>query len=209
MNVKEEKKELRKKIASKMKEASSLAIIRYSTLLQKDNGYCTSFLNRFPSYKETKTIFAYVSLQDEFPTHNLLKHIIKDGKHLALPVVDGKNLVFKEVGIKNDKLVPLAIGSYGIWEPSSEAPIIFPNKKAILQQFLPLTVVVPGRAFTISGERLGHGGGFYDRFFSALFNIVDRSFFSLIGVCFSFQILPYIPKGKYDVSVDKVFTEKI
>jgi len=209
MSIKEEKKELRKKIVSKMKEADAISIMKSSLLLQKDDEYCTSFLNRLPSYKDAKTIFAYVSMQDEFPTHNLLKRIAQDGKRLALPLVDGKNLIFKEVGIKDGELFPLEIGSYGIWEPSKEAPIIFPNKKNILEKFLPLTVIVPARAFTIRGERLGHGGGFYDRFFSALFNIIERSFVNLIGLCFSFQILPRIPIGKYDVLVDKVFTEKI
>ena len=209
MNIKEEKKELRKKITTKMKEEDAISIINSSILLQKNDDYCASFLNRIPSYKDAKTVFAYVSMQDEFPTHNLLKHIVQDGKHLALPLVDGKNLIFREVSIKDGDIHPIKIGSYGIWEPSDDAPIIFPNKKIILEKFLPLTIIVPARAFTIRGERLGHGGGFYDRFFSSLFNIVERSFVSLVGLCFSFQILPHIPMGKYDVLVDKVFTEKI
>ncbi|MGP1520373.1 MAG: 5-formyltetrahydrofolate cyclo-ligase [Treponema sp.] len=209
VSIKEEKTKLRADIKAIISSSQGKAIMQNAHVLQEDEKYCCSFLNQMHSYKEAKTVFAYVAMNDEFPTNNLLKRIIKDGKTLALPVVDGKNLIFREVKLLKDEIIPLKKGSYDILEPSDEAPILFPNESKNLAKLLPLLVIVPARAFSNKGERLGHGGGFYDRFFASLFSLSDKAFISLVGVCFSFQILPSIPCGRYDVLVEQVLTEKI
>ncbi|MGP1439658.1 MAG: 5-formyltetrahydrofolate cyclo-ligase [Treponema sp.] len=209
VSIKEEKTKLRADIKAIISSSQGKAIMQNAHVLQEDEKYCDSFLNQMNSYKEAKTVFAYVAMNDEFPTNNLLKRIIKDGKTLALPVVDGKNLIFREIRLQEDEIIPLKKGSYGILEPSDEAPILFPNESKNLAKLLPLLVIVPARAFSNKGERLGHGGGFYDRFFASLFSLSDKAFISLVGVCFSFQILPSIPCGRYDVLVEQVLTEKI
>ena len=208
MGIKEEKIKLRTQIKAIINSAQGEAIMQNAHLLQEDENYCSNFLSKMSSYKEAKTVFAYFAMNDEFPTKNLLKRIIKDGKVLALPVVDGKNLIFREVKLEREDIVPLKKGAYNILEPSDEAPILFPNNSKALSKILPLTVIVPARAFSNKGERLGHGGGFYDRFFASLFSLADKAFISLVGVCFSFQILPSIPRGHYDVLVEQVLTEK-
>ena len=209
MGIREEKTKLRAYIKTMTNSALGKAIMQNANVLQEDEAYCRDFLKRMSSYKEAKTVFAYVAMNDEFPTMNLLKRIIKDGKTLALPVVDGKNLIFREVSLEDDNITSLKKGSYGILEPSDKTPILFPNNSKMLSKLLPLTVIVPARAFSNKGERLGHGGGFYDRFFASLFSLADKAFISLVGVCFSFQILPFIPRGHYDVLVEQVLTEKI
>jgi len=209
MGIKEEKTRLRAEIKAIINSPQGKAIMQNAYMMQEDEEYCRNFLSKISSYREAKTVFAYVAMDDEFPTNNLLKMIIKDGKTLSLPVVDGKNLIFREVKLEGGDIVPLKKGSYGILEPSDEAPILFPNNAEILSKILPLTVIVPARAFSNKGERLGHGGGFYDRFFASLFSLTDKAFISLTGVCFSFQILPSIPRGRYDVLVDQVLTEKL
>ena len=209
MGIKEENTRLRAEIKAIINSPQGKAIMQNAYMMQEDEEYCRNFLSKISSYREAKTVFAYVAMDDEFPTNNLLKMIIKDGKTLSLPVVDGKNLIFREVKLEKGDIVPLKKGSYGILEPSDEAPILFPNNAEILSKILPLTVIVPARAFSNKGERLGHGGGFYDRFFASLFSLADKAFISLTGVCFSFQILPSIPRGRYDVLVDQVLTEKL
>ena len=209
MGIKEEKVKLRSNIKDIVNSSQGKEIMQNASMLQEDEEYCASFLNQMFAYKEAKTVFGYVAMANEFPTKNLLKRIIKDGKTLALPVVDGKNLIFREVKLEGDNIVPLKKGSYGILEPSEQAPILFPNNPKTFSKILPLTIIVPARAFSNKGERLGHGGGFYDRFFESLFSLSDKAFISLVGVCFSFQILPSIPHGHYDVLVEQVLTEKI
>lgn len=209
MNIKAEKTKLRQKIKSIMESPDGKATMQNALRCQEKCEYCSSFLKRIPSYQNAKTVFAYVSMVDEFPTYHLLRQIIKDGKALAIPKVNGKDLVFQKVGLENNEISPLEKGAYGIMEPSKDAPSLFPCDKETLLSLLPIIILVPGRAFTKDGNRLGHGGGFYDRFFASLFKEVDRTCVSLVGICFSFQILPSIPRGRYDILVDCVFTEKV
>ena len=56
-------------------------------------------------------------------------------------------------------------------------------------------------------NRLGRGKGFYDRFFSTL-RASDQKNITAVGVCFSEQLIEYVPTGEYDVPVDGVITEQ-
>jgi 5-formyltetrahydrofolate cyclo-ligase len=62
-------------------------------------------------------------------------------------------------------------------------------------------VVVPGLAFTPGGERLGQGGGHFDRFLPRL-----RADCVRIGVAFREQLVDEIPTSSHDIAVDAVIT---
>jgi 5-formyltetrahydrofolate cyclo-ligase len=66
----------------------------------------------------------------------------------------------------------------------------------------PDLVVVPGLAFTAAGDRLGQGGGWYDRFLSE-----TRADCVTVGVCFTEQIVDALPVEAHDVMVDHVVTD--
>jgi 5-formyltetrahydrofolate cyclo-ligase len=66
----------------------------------------------------------------------------------------------------------------------------------------PDVVIVPGLAFTPAGDRLGQGGGWYDRFLSAV-----RPDCVSVGVCFVDQLVDSLPVEAHDVAVDHVVTE--
>jgi 5-formyltetrahydrofolate cyclo-ligase len=63
-------------------------------------------------------------------------------------------------------------------------------------------VIVPGLAFTAAGERLGQGGGWYDRFLAHV-----RDDCVTVGVCFTDQVLDRVPTEAHDVRVDHVVTD--
>ena len=67
----------------------------------------------------------------------------------------------------------------------------------------PDVVVVPGLAFTAAGERLGQGGGWYDRYLAQV-----RADCTTIGVCFAEQILDTLPVEAHDVTMDHIVTER-
>ena len=67
----------------------------------------------------------------------------------------------------------------------------------------PDVVVVPGLAFTAAGERLGQGGGWYDRYLAQV-----RVDCVTIGVCFAEQILDTLPVEAHDVTMDHIVTER-
>ena len=64
-------------------------------------------------------------------------------------------------------------------------------------------ILVPGLAFTRAGQRLGRGGGFYDRLLARLPAVTWK-----IGVCFEVQISDAVPSEPHDVTVDCVMTER-
>ena len=63
-------------------------------------------------------------------------------------------------------------------------------------------ILVPGLAFTGGGQRLGRGGGYYDRYLASLPAKTLK-----IGVCFGFQIVGTLPTESHDQAVDAVATE--
>jgi 5-formyltetrahydrofolate cyclo-ligase len=64
-------------------------------------------------------------------------------------------------------------------------------------------VIVPGTAFTAGGDRLGQGGGWYDRFLGRI-----RSDCLTIGVGFEAQLVEALPTEPHDVRLDAVVTER-
>lgn len=73
--------------------------------------------------------------------------------------------------------------------PQNNNPIKIPNGSII---------IVPGRAFTKNGVRVGRGSGYYDK----LLNQNKKTF--SIGVCFDCQIFPNLPEESWDQRVDAV-----
>ena len=90
----------------------------------------------------------------------------------------------------------LKTGAYGILEPPEDAPVYEPEKDTGAA-----VCFVPGLVYDKAGYRLGYGKGFYDRYLSAFSGCT-------IGVVYSDYILPVVPRGRFDVSVDILLTEK-
>ena len=88
---------------------------------------------------------------------------------------------------------PLKINRFGIPEPTSR------NK------MYPEIILVPLVAFDKNLNRLGYGGGYYDRLFKKLSN---KKEILKIGLALSFQKINNVPVKKYDKKLDYIVTEK-
>ena len=88
---------------------------------------------------------------------------------------------------------PLAINKFGIPEPTSKR-IKYPD-----------VLLVPLVAFDKNYNRIGYGGGFYDRYISKIRN---RKKILTIGFAYSFQKVKKIPTNKYDINLDIIVTNK-
>ena len=88
---------------------------------------------------------------------------------------------------------PLLINKYGIPEPTSNK-INYPN-----------ILLVPLVAFDKYYNRVGYGGGFYDRYIKKL---KKKKKIITIGLAYSFQKVKKIPISKYDIKLDFMVTEK-
>lgn len=151
--------------------------------------------DRFYSLKEyhdAKNILIYYPFRSEVDTTVIIIRAIKDGKRVILPRVSGKTLeLFYVKDIKKD----LKPGTYGIMEPDKD--LCVPARYTE-----PDLVVVPGVGFDRHKNRLGYGGGFYDRLLPKLSKNIQK-----IALCFQVQIVDLLPSFAHDIRVDKVISE--
>ena len=89
---------------------------------------------------------------------------------------------------------PTTPGAFGIPEPSQDEPTLEPEDLDVL--------LVPGLAFTQSGDRLGQGGGYYDRLMPRLRDDAKR-----VGLCHGWQVVETLPTHPHDVRVTHIVTE--
>lgn len=169
------------------------------------------------AFRSARTILLYASLPDEVPTDTVLQRwsqlVVPDAaiasgssssdsafsvrpdlighpsasKTLVLPLVEGECLRLKAYD-------PAALrpGYQGIPEPLPSCPDVTPETIDL--------AIIPGRAFTPDGWRLGRGKGFYDRLLPTLAHARK------IGVAYPYQILESLPLDPWDVPLDAVYT---
>lgn len=142
----------------------------------------------WPVLWKSGVVFCYASYGSEVDTLALIGALLSSGKAVACPRVAGERMLFCRIfGL--EELEP---GYRGILEPIDGCPIA-EHENALL--------IVPGLAFTKKGERLGYGGGYYDRFLSAGGN------YAAVGLAYPFQIIDKIPMDAYDRRVDYIMTQ--
>ena len=145
------------------------------------------------NFQEINIVSSFISINSEINTEDLNNLIFIRNKILCLPVIEKKNshLIFKQFK-REENFVK---GHMNISEPQ--------NKNKVLN---PELIFVPCLAFDKKGNRLGYGGGYYDRTFAYL-NKINHRFIS-VAYAYEEQELDYIPIDKFDFKVDYVITEK-
>lgn len=153
----------------------------------------TARLLDLDAYRNARCVLAYMSFGSEFETAAFVADALTSGRQLCLPRVDRDThqLALHHVAdIGRD----LQSGVWGIREPRAGCP------RADLDRID--FVLLPGVAFTPRCERLGYGGGYYDRLI-AQFALRPP----LAAAAFALQIRAEIPLDAYDQRVDTVVTE--
>lgn len=147
-DIQEIKKELRKKMLSK-------ALV-LSELYKRDaDRRITELLLELPEYKRASTVFCFVGVKHEINTRPFLKHVLADKKILAVPLCTGIGIMEARRILSLDELKQ---GYYGLYEPDESS------------EHLPMDevefAVIPCLTADYRGNRLGHGGGYYDTLFN-------------------------------------------
>ena len=109
-----------------------------------------------------------------------------------MPRCVGKTLIWHSWRAKD----PLENGAFGIQEPTQSAPRIDPAKADL--------ILVPAVGCDRRGNRLGYGGGFYDRLLSR----EDCKEIPTIGIVFDFALVVQLPQDPWDCPLDAVCTEQ-
>ena len=178
----EEKKEIRKKIFKARKEHTDAWILENSLRI-------TEALTQLPEYRNAERIMAYADYNHEVITRYIIEQAWKDGKEVAVPKVFGKDMVFYRL----TDFSQLESGYFGIPEPNEDGETV---------SWEEAMMVMPGVAFDVNCNRVGYGGGFYDRFLEKHPEVCR------VAVGFSFQILLEVPTEPTDIRPQVIVTEE-
>ena len=178
----EEKKEIRKRIFKARKEHDDAWI-------QEKSHVITETLTQLPEYRNAERIMAYADYNHEVITRYIIEQAWKDGKEVAVPKVFGKDMVFYRL----TDFSQLESGYFGIPEPKEDGETV---------SWEEAMMVMPGVAFDVNCNRVGYGGGFYDRFLEKHPEVCR------VAVGFSFQILSEVPTEPTDIRPQVIVTEE-
>lgn len=140
-------------------------------------------------YRQAKTVYGYLPYNQEVRTTGLLQHALQEGKRVAVPKIYGDEMRF----IYLDDLSLVEKSSFGIPEPIADEPVADDPTALVL---------MPGLAFTKRGDRMGYGGGYYDKF------LANEPHHPTVALCYDFQIVDRIPTDDHDIPVDIVLSAK-
>ena len=178
-----DKKALRAEIKAKKKAMTEAQIAATSDALARQ-------LYAHPAYQAAKSIFGYLSYNQEVRTMPMLEQAQKDGKRVAVPKVIGDTMIF----IWLDDLSRVELGYCNIPEPIDNGP------EAVDETAL---VLMPGLAFDPTGRRCGYGGGFYDRYLQA------HPDHPTLAMCYGFQMFDHLDTDAHDIPVDYVLWQEV
>ena len=150
----------------------------------------------FDFSRKRNSLMCYVDFQDEVRTTRYFARFL-DAPSVSIIVPfceDGEIVAFRLWSL--DDLEP---GYRGISEPKAA---LRREPGRIVDPKLIETVIVPGLAFDVNGNRLGRGAGFYDRFLPKLPPTT-----TVIGLAFECQVFESIPTEPHDRPVDILVTE--
>ena len=137
-----------------------------------------------------KSIGGYYPSNYEIDDLDILDLLEKKNFKVSLPIIKKENQMNFYSWSRND---PLKINKFGIPEPVSS------------KIFYPDILLVPLVAYDVNLNRLGYGGGYYDRYIERIEKIKK---IIKIGLAFSFQKISSIPINQYDKKLDFIVTEK-
>jgi 5-formyltetrahydrofolate cyclo-ligase len=152
-----------------------------------------------PAFLKSRCVALFAPLPSEPDIHPLIEEAWAQGKRVVLPLMikqDAKpELDWHEVTNWDDVVVPGQLGPMGLREPDPlRCPRVAPAELDC--------VFVPGVAFDPEGFRLGRGGGFYDSFLSRA-----PSTLPCVGLMFSLQKVPAVPREPHDQALRSTITE--
>ncbi|KHO47467.1 MAG: 5-formyltetrahydrofolate cyclo-ligase [archaeon GW2011_AR5] len=158
--------------------------LKSHTNMKIKSGIIKERLILLEDFQTAGDIFIYLSDMHEVDTSEVIRESVKLGKNVYCPVIRDGDIVpgtFSS-GLKS--------GAFGIPEPME---VSAKNEFDV--------IIIPGTAFDKNGNRIGRGGGYFDRFLA-------KTAGKKIALAFDFQIVDKIDTESNDVPVDMILTEE-
>ena len=175
------KLQIRDAIRERCKELSELDQRNHASSLERLCREAQLALN-------AKSVAVYLAIEDELNLDPTIEYLWSQAVRVLVPRITEETMRFATYRTDSH----LRNNRFGIPEPPEEAEIGVDRFTAVL---------CPGIAFTKSGDRLGRGGGYYDRF------LASSDCMLKIGVGHSCQLVEKLPVDDHDVKLDAVVTE--
>ena len=142
---------------------------------------------------KAKNIFIYIGFGTEIDTKFIIKRALNENKNVYIPKIYKSDKSMK--AIRLNSFDDLKENSMGILEPIEDNEFI--NKKDID------LIIVPGVVFDENGNRIGYGGGYYDRYLEEI-KLKNNK----LVLAYEFQVLDCIIEEDHDIKVDYIITEE-
>jgi len=190
---KEERSAIRKRIRS---ERQALNITQ--RLLLAEN--CKQHFAGFELLSDANNIAIYCDSDGEVPTRSIMEFLWSSGKNVFVPVInDGEYMDFVPLNQDED----LTCGKFDISTPAQKKAPVNPETLEL--------IIAPLVAFDEEGNRLGRGGGYYDRFMQSYGKPEKKGGYNnpaFLGLAYSFQQTLKVPHADWDRRLDAVITDR-
>lgn len=182
------KKEIRKAILAERRALDEETIALASQVI------CRKIMD-IDIYEEAENLCLYMPINNEVDVLLLASAAVQTGKKVWVPKVIEKGTIGQAGEMVFNRYTGAectVTGAYDITESTSDQ-ILDPNDRTV--------IIMPGAVFTPWRDRIGYGGGFYDRFLS------EHPMCKTIGACFDLQVVPELPVEEFDMKPDYVVSE--
>lgn len=181
-----DKDELRCEMQDRLRGMTELEISNESEAAQQR-------LLGMSEFVDAGVVCCYLNMKLEVATSALVARRIEMGRVLTVPSYQDETRSYDIVQL--DDPSTLVEGKFGISEPGLGSSTFTGSVDLI---------VVPGLGFDRTGNRLGRGGGYYDRM------LADDRFLGAVkvGIAFNCQIIDSVPVLEHDVGIDVLITEE-
>lgn len=143
-------------------------------------------------FHDAEAVLIYLAFRSETSTDTIIETALQAGKLVAAPQTRRAGQIMRTFRLTN--LQDVTVGEWGMREPRVVA------EEPIAPEAFDL-IVVPGLAFTLRGDRLGYGGGYYDRYLPLI-----RQDALSVGIGYEFQVIDRLPAEPFDRRVDWLVT---
>lgn len=142
-------------------------------------------------YLKAKNIFIYISFDKEIETKRIINKALNDEKNVYIPKIYRHDKSMKAIRLKSSE--DLKENSMGILEPIEDSDYI--NKEEID------LIIVPGVVFDLNGNRIGYGGGYYDRYLEDIKEVSNK-----VVLAYDLQVVDFIEPESHDINIDYIIT---
>lgn len=177
------KKALRKEIIKKR------AMLSDKEIIDKSHSILDRLLN-IPEFINSDCVLVYIDYNHEVSTRAIINYCIENNKSIYAPKVIGDYMEF----IRFEDYNSLMKSSMGILEPTGDDIYLSGDSKDI--------AIIPGVVFDTDCNRIGYGGGFYDKYLEV------HPWLVKVAVAFELQIIDSIESEEFDIKPDIIVTDR-